>query len=242
MSTITPPIPKGIPLRRHITISPPGSSTKIITVNPAETVEIDAEGQGTLTIQFVGQNIPSPLQPFVSTSNPRIVTIPVNGEVKLILTGVTEIQVTGNVEVKIKAQFSGIVTLSAPKVSINENHVVSVQVSNGNITSMTHNNQHLPITKIIKVGFDPITFVGYGVQLIVQDFDPVSGNPVSPQYTIDLSNGTSSNPIEYPSGGTLLASRTGYIYISNISGSGQFSIFKAVPKVSVGIGEENVFE
>ena len=210
---------------RQIKVSiTPTSAPQTIPVDPATQVEIHAEGNGTLVITFA-RSVPSQVAQFAVANNQ--VKIPVVGEIKLVLYGVANITVSGNLEVEIKTRAFGVlevpsqVEVKLPQVE----NTISVQVSNGTITNVVSGGSQVPPSQIIHVGFDPITFVGSGVSFSVQDYDPISGQPAGAPITVNLT-GTSQYEAEYPSGSTIIRSRTGYIYISNLQGSGYFYIFK----------------
>lgn len=211
--------------RRQFDIQVVTGKTQTVSVNPTQVVKIKAEGNGTLTITFATQ-VPQQLSQFVTAQNQ--VTIPVVGEIKLTLFGVSSITVTGNVVVHVTEEAHGVLQVQ-PEVEVSDiQNTVTVQVSNNTITSVISKGQQLPPVNIIHVGFEPITFAGSGVSFTVQDYDPVTGVPAGPPIQVNLI-GSSSYEAEYPTGSTVLESRTGFIIISNISGTGYFHIFKAKP-------------
>ena len=203
----------------------PGTS-KTITVSPSQLISIDASGNGSLTITFA-ISVPQSLSSFATSSN--TVTIPVIGKVSLVLSNVSKIIVSGALEVKIDEQVQGILeTPSQIKVEVPSFSNISVSVSNNSIASVTINGQPVGPVNVINVGFEPITFVGSGVSFSVQDYDPITGLPVGQPVAVNLPSGTSES--EYPTGSQILSSRTGYIIITNVSGSGYFYIFKVKPQ------------
>jgi hypothetical protein len=212
--------------KRQINVQVSPGTSKTITVSPSQLISIDASGNGSLTITFA-TSIPQSLSSFATSSN--TVTIPVIGKVSLVLSNVSEIVVSGSLVVKINEQVQGILeTPSQIKVEVPSFSNISVSVSNNSITSVTIDGQPVGPVNVIHVGFEPITFVGSGVSFYVQDYDPITGLPAGQPIAVNLPSGTSES--EYPSGSQILSSRTGYIIITNVSGSGYFYIFKAKPQ------------
>ena len=215
--------------RHEINIQVTQTSPQTITVNPTQLVNIEANGNGTITITFA-TTVPQPLSQFAVSNNQ--VKIPVVGEVQLRLLGVTNISASGNLNINVQEQAQGILEIPAqiqtklPQVQ----NVISVQVTNNTIQNVTVDGQPIPPTNIIHVGFEPITFVGYNVSFVVQDYDPITNLPAGSPLQVNL-QGSSSVEAEYPTGSTVLASRTGFIVISNITGSGYFHIFRVKPAV-----------
>ena len=213
-------------VKRQINVQVSPGTPQTITVSPSQLVSIDASGNGSLTITFV-TSVPQSLSSFATSSN--TVTIPVIGKVSLVLSNVSKIIVSGALEVKIDEQVQGILeTPSQIKVEVPSFSNISVSVSNNSIASVTINGQPVGPVNVINVGFEPITFVGSGVSFSVQDYDPITGLPVGQPVAVNLPSGTSES--EYPTGSQILSSRTGYIIITNVSGSGYFYIFKVKPQ------------
>ena len=200
------------------------TTPQTINVNPTEQVTIKAEGNGVIVITFA-RTVPQPLSQFATSNNQ--VKIPVTGEVKLTLYGVSSITFSGAMNVKIEQKALGVIEVpSKIEVKLPQiENVVTVQVSNGTITNVVSNGSQVPASQIIHVGFDPITFVGSGVSFTVQDYDPITGQPAGSPISVNLT-GTSQYEAEYPAGSTIIRSRTGFIYISNLQGSGYFYIFR----------------
>jgi len=196
------------------------SQSNVITINPTQSIEIHAAGKGFLSITF-SNNIPSELQQFAVSSNS--VKIPVIGELDITLNNVTSIQPEGVLNLKIVESPNGIVRTHVKLPKIFE-HTISVQVSNGSITNVGVKGSQLSNLNIIPVGKNPFTIVGQGVSFTIQDYDPITQMPVSPSIFVNLPSSTTTE-FEFPSGSTVIASRTGVIMISNISGSGYFYIF-----------------
>jgi len=207
-----------------VQVSPGTSQT--ITVSPSQLISIDASGNGSLTITFA-ISVPQSLSSFATSSN--TVTIPVIGKVSLVLSNVSKIIVSGALAVKIDEQVQGIlVTPGQIKAEVPSFSSILVSVSNNSITSVTIDGQPVGPVNVIHVGFEPITFVGSGVSFSVQDYDPITGLPVGQPVAVNLPSGTSES--EYPTGSQILSSRTGYIIITNISGTGYFHIFRVKPQ------------
>jgi hypothetical protein len=218
--------------RREINVQVSPGTSQTITISPSQLVSIDASGNGSLTITFAVP-VPQSLSSFVTSSN--TVTIPVIGKVSLVLSNVSKIVVSGALAVKIDEQVQGIlVTPSQIKIDVPSFSNISVSVSNNSIASVTIDGQPVGPVNVINVGFEPITFVGSGVSFSVQDYDPITGLPVGQPVAVNLPSGTSES--EYPTGSQILSSRTGYIIITNVSGSGYFYIFKVKPPIIMGLG------
>jgi len=198
------------------------SQSNVITINPTQSIEIHVAGKGFLVITF-SSNIPSELQQFAVSSNS--VKIPVIGELDITLNNLTSIQPEGVLNLKITESPNGIVQTHVKLPKIFE-HTISVQVSNGSITNVGVKDGQLPNLNIIPVGKDPFTIVGQGVSFTIQDYDPITQMPVSPSVFVNLPSSTTTE-FEFPSGSTIISSRTGVIMISNITGSGYFYIFPA---------------
>jgi len=212
--------------KRQINVQVSPGTPKTITVSPSQLVSIDASGNGSLTITFA-TSVPQSLSSFATSSN--TITIPVIGKVSLVLSNVSKIVVSGAVVVKIDEKVQGILeTPSQIKVEVPSFSNISVSVSNNSITSVAIDGQPVGPVNVIHVGFEPITFVGSGVSFNVQDYDPITGLPAGQPIAVNLPSGTSE--AEYPSGSQILSSRTGYIIITNVSGSGYFYIFRAKPQ------------
>jgi len=212
--------------KRQINVQVSPGTSKTITVSPSQLVSIDASGNGSLTITFA-TSVPQSLSSFATSSN--TVTIPVIGKVSLVLSNVSKIVVSGALAVKIDEQVQGIlVTPGQIKAEVPSFSSISASVSNNSITSVTIDGQPVGPVNVINVGFEPITFVGSGVSFSVQDYDPITGLPVGQPVAVNLPSGTSES--EYPTGSQILASRTGYIIITNISGTGYFNIFRVKPQ------------
>jgi len=217
--------------KRQINVQVSPGTSKTITVSPSQLVSIDASGNGSLTITFA-TSVPQSLSSFATSSN--TVTIPVIGKVSLVLSNVSKIVVSGALAVKIDEQVQGIlVTPSQIKIDVPSFSNISVSVSNNSIASVTIDGQPVGPVNVINVGFEPITFVGSGVSFSVQDYDPITGLPVGQPVAVNLPSGTSES--EYPTGSQILSSRTGYIIITNISGSGYFHIFRVKPPIIMGL-------
>ena len=216
--------------RREINVKVSPGTSQTITISPSQLVSIDASGNGSLTITFAVL-VPQSLSSFATSFN--TVTIPVIGRVSLVLSNVTKIVASGTLAVKIKEQVQGIlVTPSQIKIDVPSFSNISVSVSNNSIASVTIDGQPVGPVNVINVGFEPITFVGSGVSFSVQDYDPITGLPVGQPVAVNLPSGTSES--EYPTGSQILSSRTGYIIITNISGSGYFYIFRVKPPIITG--------
>jgi len=216
--------------RREINVQVSPGTSQTITISPSQLVSIDASGNGSLTITFA-TSVPQSLSSFATSSN--TVTIPVIGKVSLVLSNVSKIVVSGALAVKIDEQVQGIlVTPSQIKIDVPSFSNISVSVSNNSIASVTIDGQPVGPVNVINVGFEPITFVGSGVSFSVQDYDPITGLPVGQPVAVNLPSGTSES--EYPTGSQILSSRTGYIIITNVSGSGYFYIFKVKPPIITG--------
>jgi hypothetical protein len=205
-----------------VTPSTTGSQSNAITINPTQSIDIHAAGNGFLIITF-SNNIPSELQQFAVSSNS--VKIPVIGEIDITLNNVTSIQPEGVLNLKIEESPNGIVQTHVKLPKIFE-HTIFVQVSNGSLTNVSVKGSQLQNLNIIPVGKDPFTIVGQGVSFTIQDYDPITQMPVSPSIFVNLPSSTTTE-FEFPSGSTIIASRTGVIMISNITGSGYFYIFPA---------------
>jgi hypothetical protein len=212
--------------KRQINVQVSPGTSKTITVSPSQVVSIDASGNGSLTITFA-TSVPQSLSSFATSSN--TVTIPVIGKVSLVLSNVSKIVVSGALAVKIDEQVQGIlVTPGQIKAEVPSFSSILVSVSNNSITSVTIDGQPVGPVNVIHVGFEPITFVGSSVSFSVQDYDPITGLPVGQPVAVNLPSGTSES--EYPTGSQILSSRTGYIIITNISGTGYFHIFRVKPQ------------
>jgi len=212
--------------RREINVQVSPGTSQTITVSPSQLISIDASGNGSLTITFA-ISVPQSLSSFATSSN--TVTIPVIGKVSLVLSNVSKIIVSGALAVKIDEQVQGIlVTPGQIKAEVPSFSSILVSVSNNSITSVTIDGQPVGPVNVIHVGFEPITFVGSGVSFSVQDYDPITGLPVGQPVAVNLPSGTSES--EYPTGSQILSSRTGYIIITNISGTGYFHIFRVKPQ------------
>jgi len=203
-----------------VTPNTTGSQSNTITINPTQSIDIHAAGNGFLIITF-SSNIPSELQQFAVSSNS--VKIPVIGEIDITLNNVTSIQPEGVLNLKIEESPNGIIPkpVELPKTL---EQTIFVQVSNGSITNVSVKGSQLQNLNIIPVGKDPFTIVGQGVSFTIQDYDPITQMPVSPSIFVNLPSSTTTE-FEFPSGSTIIASRTGVIMISNITGSGYFYIF-----------------
>ena len=206
----------------NVVVNPSTTSSQnnIITINPTQSIEIHASGNGSLVITF-SSNIPSELQQFAITSSS--VNIPVIGEIDLTLNNVISIQPEGVLNLKIEESPNGIVQTHVKLPKMLEN-IISVQISNGSITNVSINGNQIPNLNIIPVGKDPFTIVGQGVSFTIQDYDPITQLPVSPAISVNLPSSTTTE-FEFPNGSSIIASRTGVIMISNINGTGYFYIF-----------------
>jgi len=206
----------------NVVVNPSTTSSQnnIITINPTQSIEIHASGNGSLVITF-SSNIPSELQQFAITSSS--VNIPVIGEIDLTLNNVISIQPEGVLNLKIEESPNGIVQTHVKLPKMLEN-IISVQISNGSITNASINGNQIPNLNIIPVGKDPFTIVGQGVSFTIQDYDPITQLPVSPAISVNLPSSTTTE-FEFPNGSSIIASRTGVIMISNINGTGYFYIF-----------------
>ncbi len=206
----------------NVVVNPSTTSSQnnIITINPTQSIEIHAAGNGSLVITF-SSNIPSELQQFAITSSS--VNIPVIGEIDLTLNNVISIQPEGVLNLKIEESPNGIVQTHVKLPKMLEN-IISVQISNGSITNVSINGNQIPNLNIIPVGKDPFTIVGQGVSFTIQDYDPITQLPVSPAISVNLPSSTTTE-FEFPNGSSIIASRTGVIMISNINGTGYFYIF-----------------
>jgi hypothetical protein len=205
-----------------ITRDTTGSQNNTITINPTQSIEIHAAGNGFLVITF-SNNIPSELQQFAVS--PNSVKIPVIGELDMSLSNVTSILPEGVLNLKIEESPNGIIPKPVKLPKIFE-HTIFVQVSNGSLTNAIVKGSQIQNLNIIPVGKDPFVIVGQGVSFTIQDYDPITQMPVSPSIFVNLPSSTTTE-FEFPSGSTIIASRTGVIMMSNITGTGYFYIFPA---------------
>ena len=197
------------------------------TIPPNLSLHIIAVGVGSITLKFAS-SIPSSLSQFAVSGSNNMVTIPVYGKLILDVKGVISV-IPNNVVLSITQHLQ---TLSEviPQAQFNANVVdnVSISVNNNTVSSVLHDNVPIPIpnTLVYFVASKKIQFVGYGVTFTVSDYDPINKVPAGNPLTIQL-NGTQTNFAEAPSNDGIYKteSYTGYIIISNISGTGQMNLF-----------------
>jgi len=203
-------------LKQPIIVS--GTTPQIITVPPGSAVNIHAHGQGTITITF-STTPPSSLAQFTSGNT---VTIPVIGELVLNgLTGVSQISFTGNLSVNVEQRAVGLIQI-APEIKKPVHSNISLTISSGTISAATVDNETSAPINILFVDSANIAFSGSGVSFAVSDYDPLANAPTGVPINVNL---TGTGLSEYPSGSTLLQSRTGYIILSNITGTGTVNIY-----------------
>jgi len=201
-------------------------STSTLTTSPANSLLLDANGTGYLEITFA-TTIPPQYTQYAISSN--TIKIPVYGHVSLSLKGVTSVTPV-DVIVQAEEHYSSLIgTPVGTSVIQKPFKTVSIAISSNSVTSIAHDGVSAPPVQspIFYVGGSSIQFVGYGVTFTVQDYDPIAGVPAGNPTTISLTSGSSSSLAEAPSnnGVAIMRSYTGYIILSNFSGSGIVDLF-----------------
>jgi len=137
------------------------------------------------------------------------------------LTGVSQISFTGNLSVNVEQRAVGLIQI-APEIKQPVHNNISLTISSGTISAATVDNETSAPTNILFVDSANITFSGSGVSFTVSDYDPLANAPTGVPINVDL---TGTGLSEFPSDGTILQSRTGYIILTNITGTGTMNIY-----------------
>lgn len=201
--------------------------TKLTQVSPSNRLHITAHGIGYLEVTFA-TSIPPQFSQYAISSN--TIEIPVTGSLTLELIGASAINPI-NVVTNVEEQHSSLASINITPVAIEQKSVknVSISVSSSSVSSIVQDNVSVPPsqTLVFYVGNKNIQFAGYGVSFTVQDYDPKAAVPAGNAVSINLTNGSSTNFAEAPAnaGIEVLKSYTGYIILSNFSGTGTVNLF-----------------